>query len=90
MTIKLQPAVERYVKQRVKRGDYRSAGHLISTALTMLESNEAADPKNVERLRRKIHVGLDQLDRGEFIDFTAKDIMREGRRILAARKRTRA
>ena len=90
MNIKLRPAVEDYVKRRVKRGDYRSANELVDTALTILQTSEATDPGNVARLKREVAVGLARLDRGESVDFTAKAIMKEGRRILAARKKARA
>ena len=38
-------------------------------------------------LREELRVGIEQADRGEFADFTVEDIMREGRELLARRKR---
>ena len=87
MIIKLCPTLEKFVRQRMRRGGYRSADELINTALIMLQSNESTAASATEALRRKIRVGLDQLDRDEHIKFTADNIRRQGRRLLAARHR---
>ncbi len=41
----------------------------------------------LQELREMLRVGIEQADRGEFVEFTAEDIMREGRELLARRKR---
>jgi Arc/MetJ-type ribon-helix-helix transcriptional regulator len=43
--------------------------------------------RRLAQLRAELQVGIDQADRGEFVEFTAQDIMREGRELLARRKR---
>jgi len=40
----------------------------------------------LQELREMLRVGIEQADR-EFVEFTAEDIMREGRELLARRKR---
>lgn len=40
----------------------------------------------LEPLRRELDVGIAQADRGEFVEFDAEDIMREGRARLARKK----
>jgi hypothetical protein len=37
---------------------------------------------DIEELKREIEIGVEQADRGEFVEFTAQDIIREGREIL--------
>ena len=39
-----------------------------------------------EELKREIQIGSEQADRGEFVEFTAEDIIREGREILGRRQ----
>lgn len=41
----------------------------------------------LRELREMLREGIEQADRGEFVEFTAEDIMREGRELLARRKR---
>jgi Arc/MetJ-type ribon-helix-helix transcriptional regulator len=41
----------------------------------------------LQELREMLREGIEQADRGEFVEFTVEDIMREGRELLARRKR---
>ena len=40
--------------------------------------------QRVAALRAKVQVGIEQADRGEFVEFSAQDIVAEGRKKLAA------
>jgi antitoxin ParD1/3/4 len=53
-----------FVKKKVKSGRYGSASEVVREALRNMEQHEAA----VERLRKDIQVGLDQIERGETVD----------------------
>ncbi|MDB5319238.1 MAG: hypothetical protein JWN40_869 [Phycisphaerales bacterium] len=46
---------------------------------------QVSEPR-LRELREMLHEGIEQADRGEFVEFTAEDIMREGREMLARRK----
>lgn len=46
---------------------------------------QVSEPR-LRELREMLREGIEQADRGEFVEFTAEDIMREGREMLARRK----
>ena len=81
MDVALAPELERFVQEQVRSGAYPTANAVISRALALLREQT----EDLEDLRREAMVGVEQADRGEFVEFTAKDIQTEGRRVLAAR-----
>jgi antitoxin ParD1/3/4 len=79
MTISLSPELEHFVSEEVKEGRFSTPEDVVSSALQMLKAEE--------ELRRKIRVGIEQADRGDFVEFNAETIKREGRQRLAATQR---
>jgi antitoxin ParD1/3/4 len=66
MAIQLPADIEARIQERVERGDFPDAGEVIREAMRLLDAQES----QLEELRAKLQVGLDQLDRGEGIPFT--------------------
>jgi putative addiction module CopG family antidote len=89
MRIDLEPGLRKYLEGQVKSGRYADISEALNASVALARDQEMLTPRDVEELRRKIHVGIDAADRGEFVEFTAKDIMAKGRRVLAARRRGR-
>src|SRR5688500_17487114 len=85
MTVSIRPDLKKFVEGKVKAGEYADASEAINGALELLRDQERLTAEDVEELRAEIAVGIEQLDRGEVVEFTAKDIQAQGRRILAAR-----
>lgn len=86
MDISLNPKLEQFVEEKVKSGDYASASDMVNGALILLQDHEALLPSNpteVLELRRKIALGIEQLDRGEGTAWDTEEIKAEGRRRLA-------
>lgn len=48
--------------------------------------NQPDDAWGTEELKREIKIGIDQADRGEFVEFTAEDVIREGRETPARKQ----
>jgi len=44
------------------------------------------EQSNLDRLREEVAIGLQEADRGEFVEFTAETIIAEGRKILESRR----
>ena len=47
---------------------------------------EAIRRARLDELRAKLQVGIEQADRGEFVEFTAEDVKAEGRKRLASQQ----
>jgi antitoxin ParD1/3/4 len=81
MTMILTPRLEALVRQKVAAGPYRTADEVIQEALDALEERE-----QVQQLRSKLQIGIDQLNRGEGVPFTP-EWRTERRRVAVQRAR---
>jgi antitoxin ParD1/3/4 len=99
MNVSLTPELEKYIQKQVHSERYQTASEVVRQALRMMQQSEAYDQARLDALRQDIQVGLDQIDRGEYIEIrTEKDqqallsrIKREGRaRLVSKRKRLSA
>ncbi len=53
------------IRQRLESGPYPDAAAVVHEALRLLDERD-----RVQALRAELQVGLDQIDRGETVDFT--------------------
>ena len=74
MNVNLTPVLEDYVKQKVQSGLYNSASEVVRDALRLLEEHDRIKAMKLQALRDDIHVGLGQLDKGEYSTLTMEDI----------------
>jgi antitoxin ParD1/3/4 len=65
MSVTLTPQIEAMIRERVESGRYDNANDVVREALRLLEEREKLD-----HLRSLLAVGLEQLRRGEFVEFT--------------------
>ena len=79
MNITLPPDLEAFVHDKVKSGEFSTPADALAEGVRLLQERD--------KLRQEVLVGLEQADRGEFVEFTAEDIMAEGRHALEARKK---
>ena len=92
--ITLTPELEKYIQSKIDSKMYKTASEVVSAALRVLEDHHV----RFEAFKREMQAGLDQLDRGEYIEiFDDKDedallerIERNGRARLAAKGKRRA
>ena len=97
MRISLRPDLEKFVEEKVRAGDYADADALVNDAVAMLREQELPtedelspeDQKKLADLRRELNIGIEQAERGEFVEFTAEDIKRAGRAELERRRKPR-
>lgn len=86
VSISLKEEDQRFLEEVVKSGRYLCESEVVAEALSDFRVREAIRRAKLDELRAKIEVGIDQADRGDFVEFTAQDIKREGRQRLAAQQ----
>lgn len=74
MNVSLTPELERLVAEKVESGLYESPSEVVREGLRLLFEAQTSRARRRTDLDALIQVGLDQLDRGEGIDWkTSRD-----------------
>ena len=68
MTITLKPEQEKFIQEKLKSGRYQTVDEVVIEAFRLLEERDRHYEKWVEETRKKVAIGLEQLDRGEGIE----------------------
>lgn len=83
----LPDQLDQFVQNQIATGKYGSAEEVLCAALRLLRDRD----RRLDELRRDVQVGLDQLQRGEFTDYSEdslksflEEVKAEGRRSLEA------
>lgn len=79
VAISLKDEDQKFIEEVVKSGRYFSESEVVAEALSELKVREAIRRSKIDDLRAKVQVGIEQADRGEFVEFTAEDVKAEGR-----------
>ncbi len=87
MAISLDQESQKFVDAELKAGRYASAEEVVRSALAIMQTHQVLDPDELDDLRADAAIGIGQADRGEFVEFTADDIIRDGKATLASRQK---
>ena len=68
MTILLNPNHEQFILSKIKSGRYANVDEVIAAALQLLEEQEQQYAFWLEDTRKKVEVGLDEIEQGEVLD----------------------
>lgn len=68
MHVSLTPALEQMIQEKVDSGMYSCASEVIREALRLLNKYETHLLKSDEEIRREVQVGLDEFERGDFVE----------------------
>ncbi|HEY8746593.1 MAG TPA: hypothetical protein VIM11_01370 [Tepidisphaeraceae bacterium] len=68
MSIRLKPETEKQIQERLGVSGFASADDVICAGLRLLDERSREHEEGLNEVRRKIAVGLEQLDRGESFD----------------------
>lgn len=91
MNVSLTPQLEALVQSKVATGRYNSASEVIREALRLLEEQDRLREMRIEALRKEVQIGIDQIERGEYVEYDSKGLRELGERIKAeGRKRLEA
>jgi antitoxin ParD1/3/4 len=85
LTITLTDEQAETIKAAVARGDYASHSEVIREALRDWDLNQSFRKQALAELKLEIDKGVADVAAGRVSDFSAKSIIKEGRRRLAAR-----
>ena len=72
--INLTHEQDEFVESVVRAGEYQNASEAIRDALRALKQRRQEDALKLERLRMRIEAGIDDLERGEFVDVDEADL----------------
>jgi putative addiction module CopG family antidote len=81
MTISLPPEWEQFIAEKVRSGEYATAGEVVSEGLLLLHHHEM-ERQDLEELRREIALGIAEDDAGKVAPFDATQTLA---RVLARR-----
>lgn len=86
VAISLKDEDQHFLEEVVKSGRYLSESEVVAEALSDFRVREAIRRAKLDELRAKVQIGIEQADRGDFVEFSAEDVKREGRTRLAAQQ----
>lgn len=94
MNVSLTPELDNFIHDKVESGMYHSASEVIREGLRLMQQRDERHKARLEQLRKEIQVSVDQVERGEYTDYTVdelpqllEEIEAQGQAILRARKR---
>ena len=65
MTVTLPPQLEAMIEEKVLSGRYADANEVVQEALRLLDERD-----RLQRLRAALAIGLEQIERGEDVEYT--------------------
>jgi len=87
MNVSLRPHVQKFVEEKISSGQYATPEDVVNSLLWQVHEQETLTPEDIQQLRDELDVGIAEADRGEFVQFTAEDIIAERHAASAARKK---
>jgi len=85
MNVNLGSAFDGFVAELLASGLYQSQSEILREGLRLLKEREDLRKARLEGLRKEIAIGVEQADRGEFVD--GKRVFQELRRRSGERRR---
>ncbi|MEO6847806.1 MAG: type II toxin-antitoxin system ParD family antitoxin [Chthoniobacterales bacterium] len=80
VAINLTDELTEFVKKSVSSGLFHNVSEVVANGLHVLKAQEDA---KLQALRADIAVGVEQAKHGEFMEFDAETVIRDGRKRLA-------
>jgi antitoxin ParD1/3/4 len=68
MNVNLGPTFDQFIAELLKTGLYQSQSEVVRDGLRLLKEREELKKLRVAELRKEIAIGIEQADRGEFVD----------------------
>jgi antitoxin ParD1/3/4 len=69
MNVSLTPELEKLVNDEIESGQYKSASEVVREGLRLVRLRR----EKLAALRKELAIGLDQLDRGESVEYASVD-----------------
>lgn len=87
MNVSLTPELSKLVHAKVKSGLYLSASEVVRDALRLLDERDRLKRMQLQDLRKKIAVGIEQADRGQLTALDLDQALLQSRKRLSRKKR---
>lgn len=83
MNVSLTPELEKLVNDEIKNGDYKSANEVVREGLLLVRLRR----QKLATLRREIQIGIDEIERGEYREYTSvEELFEDVEAAVAERK----
>ena len=86
MNVSLTEELEELVQRKVESGRYTSASEVVRAGLRLLEQEDELRETRLAAVRAEVQAGIDQAERGEFVD--GEEAMARVKKRAAAKKRS--
>jgi antitoxin ParD1/3/4 len=88
MNVNLGPVLDQFVAELLKTGHYQTQSEVLREGLRLLKEREERRQAQLAEIRKAIAQGIEQADRGEFVDGPAafEKIRRRSARFRRSRK----
>ncbi len=86
VAITLKDEDRHFIETGMKTGRYVTASEAVTDAISELRAREKLRQARFAEFRARVKVGLDQLDRGEGIEWNGADVKTKSRALLASQK----
>lgn len=74
-SITLRDEHEKLIQEALKSGRFVSESEVVAAALSEFQVHEEIRRVKIAELKAKIQVGIEQLDRGETVEFNLKEFL---------------
>ncbi len=71
--INLTDHYDGFVAEQLETGRYQNASEVVRAALSLMQQKNAEDEAKLEALRREVMIGVDEYERGEYIELHTKE-----------------
>lgn len=72
--ISLTPEQDAFVAKVVEAGEYQNASEAVRAALRLLQQRRREDVLKLKALRAAIKIGVDELERGDFVELDSAEL----------------
>jgi antitoxin ParD1/3/4 len=86
MNVSLTPVLENFVERKVSEGSYQTASEVVREALRLLSERDEMRRAELERMRREVGRGLEQVAEGKLARLDMKRVRAKGKTLSATRK----
>lgn len=81
--VNLTPRFDKFIEDGIQSGKYSNASEVVREGLRLLELREKKEQARIEALRAAIQVGIDEIERGEYVVLkTPEEITAWGQQIF--------
>jgi antitoxin ParD1/3/4 len=90
MNVSLTAELDSYVQEKVQSGLYHTASEVVREGLRLLKEQDAIKKARLAQLGREIDLGIEQVENGQYTEFSAQELPGLAETIKAKGRKRRA